>query len=114
MDDCIFCKIAAGDIPADILYRDDDIMVFRDVNPVAPTHLLVIPVTHIETIVDIPEDKASLTGDMIRVAGKMAEQEGIREKGYRLVINCGAEGGQVVPHLHVHLIGGRQLGSKLG
>ena len=114
MDDCIFCKIIAGDIPSDILYRDDEVIAFRDVNPVAPTHILVIPVQHLQTTKDIPDENTSLAGNMIRTANRLAIEEGISENGYRLVINCGEQGGQVVDHLHMHLIGGRQLSSSLG
>lgn len=114
MDDCIFCKIIAGDIPSDTLYQDDEIIAFRDVNPVAPTHILIIPVQHLVTTQDIPDDNTSLTCTMIRTANRLAEQEGISKNGYRLVINCGEQGGQVVQHLHMHLIGGRQLSSSLG
>lgn len=114
MDDCIFCKIITGDIPSDILYRDDEVLAFRDVNPVAPTHILIIPVEHLVTTQDISDDNISLTGKMIRTANRLANQEGISENGYRLVINCGEQGGQVVQHLHMHLIGGRQLSSSLG
>jgi histidine triad (HIT) family protein len=114
MDDCIFCKIIAGDIPSDILYQDDEIIAFRDVNPVAPTHVLIVPVEHLVTTQDIPDDNSSLTGKMIRTANRLVDQEGLSENGYRLVINCGEQGGQVVRHLHMHLIGGRQLSSSLG
>ena len=114
MDDCIFCKIIAGEIPSDILYRDDEVVAFRDVNPVAPTHILIIPVEHLVTTQDISDDNASLTGKMIQTANLLVSREGISENGYRLVINCGEQGGQVVQHLHMHLIGGRQLSSSLG
>jgi histidine triad (HIT) family protein len=114
MDACIFCKIIAGDIPSDILYRDDEVIAFRDVNPVAPTHILVVPVKHLVTTQDIPDDNTSLAGKMIQTANRLANQEGISGNGYRLVINCGEQGGQIVQHLHMHLIGGRQLSSSLG
>ena len=114
MDDCIFCKIIAGDITSEILYRDDEVIAFRDVNPVAPTHILIIPVEHLATTRDIPYENTSLTGKMVQTANQLAEMEGISENGYRLVINCGEQGGQVVSHLHMHLIGGRQLSSALG
>ena len=114
MDDCIFCKIISGDIPSDILYRDDEVIAFRDVNPVAPTHILIVPVEHLVTTQDIPDDNISLTCKMVQAANRLADQEGITEKGYRLVINCGEQGGQLVGHLHMHLIGGRQLSSSLG
>lgn len=114
MDDCIFCKIIAGDIPSEILYRDDEVIAFRDANPVAPTHILIIPLEHLATTRDIPDENTSLTGKMVQTANQLAEMEGISENGYRLVINCGEQGGQVVGHLHMHLIGGRQLSSALG
>jgi histidine triad (HIT) family protein len=114
MDDCIFCKIIAGDIPSDILYRDDEVIAFRDVNPVAPTHILIVPVEHLVTTQDIPDGNTSLVASMFKTANRLADQERITEKGYRLVINCGEQGGQVVEHLHMHLIGGRQLSSSLG
>jgi histidine triad (HIT) family protein len=114
MDDCIFCKIIAGDIPSDILYRDDEVIAFRDANPVAPTHILIVPVEHLVTTQDIPDVNTSLVTNMFTTANRLANQEGITENGYRLVINCGEQGGQVVGHLHMHLIGGRQLSSSLG
>ncbi len=113
MDNCIFCKIIAGDIPSAILYRDDEIIAFRDVNPVAPTHVLIVPVDHLVTIQDIPDDNSSLMNKMVQTANRLVNQEGISESGYRLVINCGEQGGQVVQHLHMHLIGGRQLSNSL-
>ena len=114
MDYCIFCKIIAGDIPSDILYRDEEVIAFRDVNPVAPTHILIIPVEHLSTTQEIPDDNTSLAVKMFQVANRLANQESISENGYRLVINCGEQGGQIVEHLHMHLIGGRQLSSSLG
>ncbi len=114
MDDCIFCKIIAGEIPSNILYRDEEVIAFRDVNPVAPTHILIIPVEHLLTTQDITDNKISLANKLIQTANRLADQEQISENGYRLVINCGEHGGQVVQHLHMHLIGGRQLSSALG
>jgi len=114
MEDCIFCKIIAGDIPADIIYRDDNILAFRDISPLAPTHLLIIPVKHIESLTEMQEAEYPVIEAMVKTAGILAEKEGIAEKGYRLVINCGAQGGQQVPHLHMHLLGGRQLTDSLG
>lgn len=114
MNDCIFCKIITGSIPGDIVYRDADIVAFRDINPVAPTHILIVPVRHMVNIGEIPEGDFTLAGKMIQVAKKLAEQEGISENGYRLVINSGEQGGQIVQHLHMHLIGGRKLSVKLG
>lgn len=112
--DCIFCKIVAGEIPADVLYQDSRVMAFRDINPVAPVHVLIIPKKHIPSLAELPESEAPLVADMVIVANKLAKDEGIAESGYRLVINSGKQGGQLVPHLHMHLIGGRQLSGALG
>ena len=112
--DCIFCQIAAGEIPIDILYQDDAVLAFPDVNPIAPTHLLIVPKKHITSLVDLSEAESSLIGDMAKAAIQLAKSEGISESGYRLVINCGEQGGQGVPHLHMHLFGGRQLSNELG
>ncbi len=112
--DCVFCKIVAGEIPANILHQDNKVVAFPDVNPLAPTHILIVPRKHLPSLAQLSEEEAPLIGDMVKVANRLAKREGISEKGYRLVINCGPEGGQGVPHLHMHLLGGRQLGSKLG
>ncbi len=112
--DCIFCKIADGEIPADILHTDEEVIAFRDINPQAPVHIVIIPGEHIATLADLPEEKSVLVGHMVEVANRLAVSEGISESGYRVVINCGQQGGQVVQHLHMHLIGGRQLADSLG
>ncbi len=112
--DCIFCKIVSGEIPTNTLYQDKEIVVFRDINPLAPTHLLIIPKKHIPSLVQVSEAEASLIGNMVNIANQLAKREGISESGYRLVINCGEQGGQVVPHLHMHLLGGRKLSGSLG
>ncbi len=110
MEDCIFCRIAAGEIPADMVYQDDRIIAFRDINPMTPTHLQIIPRKHIVTVADISDADLHLIGEMVKVANKLAKSEGVAEKGYRLVVNCGKESGQEVPHLHLHLLAGRRLG----
>ena len=112
--DCIFCKIVGGEIPAEALYRDEQVIVIRDINPQAPTHLLVLPTTHLASIREIQAENASLAGHMTVVANDMARREGVFDKGYRLAINCGEEGGQTVGHLHMHVLGGRQLSGQLG
>ena len=112
--DCIFCKIVAGDIPAETLHRDERVIVIRDINPQAPTHLLVLPTSHLPSLRDIGAENASLAGHMTVVANEMARKEGIFDNGYRLAINCGDEGGQTVGHLHMHVLGGRQLSGLLG
>ena len=109
MSDCPFCKIAAGDIPAEIVDEGDDWLAFRDLNPQAPTHILIIPRRHIETLNDLDEGSDALMGKLLRVAAEVAEGEGIAESGYRAVVNCNAGGGQSVFHLHVHLLGGRNM-----
>lgn len=107
--DCIFCKIARKEIPADILFEDNDLIAFNDINPQAPTHLLVVPKTHIPTVNDLTEDQASLVGTLTLRAQALAVERGIDRTGYRLVMNCNAQGGQTVFHIHLHLLGGRQL-----
>ena len=108
--DCIFCRIISGEIPSDILYQDEQVIAFRDINPKAPVHLLLVPREHIESLAVLSEDEASIMGHLVAVANRLAREAGISEKGYRLVVNSGPEGGQEVPHLHLHLLGGRQMG----
>ena len=112
--DCIFCQIIAGKIPSEILYQDEEVIAFRDINPQAPTHLLIIPRKHITSLADISEAESPLIGHMVNIANRLAKEEGVFERGYRLVISCGEEGGQLVPHLHMHLLGGRKLSDALG
>jgi histidine triad (HIT) family protein len=112
--DCTFCQIASGKIPADIVYQDQEIIAFRDINPKAPVHLLIIPKRHIPSLNQLTEKDLALVGRMVALASRLAQDEGLAEKGYRLAINCGKEGGQLVPHLHMHLLGGRQLSDDLG
>lgn len=104
--ECIFCRIAAGEAPSDTLYRDEEVVAFRDINPRAPVHILVIPRRHIPTVANLAPDQAVLAGRLILVANELARREGIAERGYRLLIACGRGGGQVVPHMHLHLMGG--------
>jgi histidine triad (HIT) family protein len=113
-EECIFCRIVAGEVPGDIVYQDEDFLAFRDILPKAPIHVLIIPKTHITSAAELTEGQQNLVGRLIIIAKNLAEKEGIANKGYRLVINCGPEGGQVVPHLHLHLIGGRQMDARLG
>lgn len=108
-EDTIFGKIARGEIPADIVYEDDDVVAFRDLNPQAPTHVLVVPRKPIPTLNDADAEDAELIGRLFLAAAKVARQEGFAEQGYRTLINCNAHGGQTVFHLHVHLLGGRPL-----
>ena len=111
--DCIFCRITTGEIKTELLHQDDKMIAFRDINPLAPTHVLIVPRKHIPSLAKLSGDEAPLIGSMVNIANRLARSEGIAERGYRLVINCGREGGQGVAHLHMHLLGGCQLGSKL-
>ncbi len=112
--DCIFCQIASGKIPADVLHKDDKVIAFRDINPLAPTHVVIIPRKHIPALADLSNEDLPLISHMVKVANDLALAEGIADKGYRITVNCGAEGGQLVGHLHMHLMGGRKLSDKLG
>ena len=108
-EDCIFCKIVAKEIPTELLYQDDLVTAFRDIEPAAPVHILIVPNKHIASMNAASADDQSLLGHLLLVAQKLAVQEGIAESGYRLVINTGSDGGQVVYHLHLHLMGGKPL-----
>lgn len=110
MSDCIFCKIVAGDIPANKVYEDEHVVAFHDLNPQAPVHMLVIPKKHISTSNDIQPDDAELVGRMFLAAQQIARDKGISESGYRKVMNCNAEAGQTVFHIHLHVLGGRPMG----
>ena len=109
-DDCIFCGIRDGDVPSKVLYRDDHCFVIRDISPQAPTHLLVIPVQHFTYLTELTKDFYPTLGAMFSAARETAGSQGISADGYRLVINQGEDGGQVVPHLHLHVLGGKSLG----
>ena len=110
MSDCLFCKIIAGDIPADIVYESETAIAFRDINPQAPTHVLVIPRKHIATINDIKPDDEKIVGSLYSAAREIATAEGFADEGYRAVMNCNEAAGQTVFHIHLHLLGGRGLG----
>ena len=109
MSETIFSKIIKRELPADIIYEDDEVLAFRDISPQAPVHVLIIPRVEIKTVNDIRPEQAELIGKMVLVAQKIADDEGIAEDGYRVVINCNRHGCQVVFHLHMHLLGGKQL-----
>ncbi|PCS22713.1 HIT domain-containing protein [Candidatus Enterovibrio escicola] len=112
-EETIFSKIIRKEIPADVVYQDDLVTAFRDITPIAPHHLLIIPNKLIPTINDLEEDDEAAMGRMFTVARKLAKEEGIDKDGYRLIINCNAHGGQEIYHVHMHLVGGRLLGSML-
>ena len=109
MTDCLFCKIASGELNADVIFETDDVLAFRDINPQAPTHVLVIPKRHISTINELKETDADLVGKLYLAAKDIARQEGTEEAGYRTVMNCNAAAGQTVFHIHLHVLGGRQM-----
>ena len=112
--DCIFCKIVAGEIPSNKVYEDEQVLAFRDIAPLAPVHILVIPKEHIPSFAAINEDNAALVAHIMVVAAKIAREEGLDEGGYRIVSNCGEAAGQTVPHLHFHILGGEKLRVDLG
>jgi histidine triad (HIT) family protein len=107
--DCIFCKIAAGEMDSDLVYEDEDCVAFRDINPQAPTHILVIPRKHIVGLAEVGAADGALLGKLLLVATEIAEDEGLRESGYRVVVNWGRDGGMAVNHLHIHVLGGRAM-----
>ena len=108
--DCLFCRIAAGQIPATVVYEDEHLVAFRDISPKAPTHILVIPREHVTSLEGAADHHGELLGRVLLAARDLARSEGIAEDGYRTVLNTGADGGQTVHHLHLHLLGGRGLG----
>ena len=109
MTDCLFCKMISGEIMPDTVYEDDDVLAFRDINPQAPTHVLVVPKQHVPTLNDLDAESAALVGKMMLAAVRIARQEGFAEQGYRTVMNCNDHGGQTVFHIHLHLLGGRVM-----
>ena len=111
---CIFCEIAAGRVPSDKVYQDEQVIAFRDISPQAPKHILIMPKAHIPSLNDLKTSHEKLIAHLILVAVDLAKKEGIADKGYRLAVNCGPDGNQIVPHLHFHLVGGRKLDGMLG
>lgn len=110
MSDCLFCRLAAGEIPATIVYEDERVLAFKDITPQAPTHILVIPRRHIGTLNDLTPGDDSLVGELTRRAAAIAKEQGLADRGYRVLFNCNADAGQTVFHIHMHLVGGRRLG----
>ena len=108
-DNCLFCKIIAGEIPSTEVYRDEDVFAFEDINPAAPTHALVIPIKHLQDVAEAEEEDAELLGKLMLAANRIADEKGLGEDGFRYIINTGRHGGQTVFHLHLHIIGGRQM-----
>ena len=113
MENCIFCKIIRGEIPSPKVYEDDEILAFNDVNPVTPIHILVIPKKHINSLADMKSEDEKLVGRIYGVINKIAEDKGFKEEGFRVIVNCGKNGGQEVMHLHFHILAGKQLGEKI-
>ena len=112
-NDCIFCKIIKGDIPSSKVYEDEEILAFNDINPAAPIHVLVIPKKHIKSLADMQDGDEKIISKIYKVINEIAEKQGFEEKGYRVIVNCGKDGGQEVGHLHFHLLAGKQLGEKI-
>ena len=112
MNDCLFCKIAAAEIPSTCLYNDDDVYAFRDINPQMPVHFLVIPKQHIDSVAAITAENSAVVAKCFEVIAKLAAQEGLTS-GYRVISNCGDDAGQTVHHLHFHVLGGAPMGEKL-
>lgn len=113
MNDCIFCKIIDKEIPSEIVYEDEEIFAFKDINPSAPVHILIVPKKHIEKLTKIQEDDERTIGRIYGVINKIAKEQNIFDRGYRVIVNCGKDGGQIINHLHFHLIGGKKLGAKI-
>ncbi len=110
MEDCLFCKIVAGDIPSTKVYEDDKVYAFNDIEPQAPIHIIIVPKMHISSSNELTDDNAEVIGHIFAVAAKIAKEKGFAEKGWRIVNNCGEDGGQTVGHIHFHLLAGRNLG----
>ena len=113
MEDCIFCKIINKEIPSEIIYEDEEIISFKDINPAAPVHVLVIPKKHIEKITDLKQEDEAVIGKIFTAINKVAEKVGVAEEGFRVIANCGENGGQEVKHIHFHILGGKKLGEKI-
>ena len=113
MNNCLFCKIVKGEIPSEKVYEDEEILAFKDINPAAPIHILVIPKKHIESLAYIEKEDETLIGKIYGVINQIAKEQGIKEKGYRVIVNCGEDGGQEVMHLHFQLLAGTKLGEKI-
>ena len=109
MAECLFCRIVAGQIPATIVYQNDDVVAFKDITPQAPAHVLVVPRRHVASLNDLGPDDDALVGQMVRAAAAIAKDQGHADRGYRTVFNCNADAGQTVFHIHLHLLGGRKM-----
>ena len=112
-ENCVFCKIIKGEIPSSKVYEDEEILAFKDINPAAPIHILVIPKKHIKSLAEMQEGEEKIIAKIYKVINEIAEKQDFKEKGYRVIVNCGKDGGQEVEHLHFHLLGGKELGEKI-
>lgn len=113
MSDCIFCKIINKEIPSKIVYEDEKVIAFNDVNPAAPIHILVVPKKHIETLLDVSDEDSAIISHTYKVINKIAKQEDFAQNGFRVITNCGRDSGQEVMHIHFHVLGGKKLGDKI-
>lgn len=113
MKDCIFCKIVRGEIPCNKVYETKELLAFDDINPMAPTHVIIIPKEHIATLMDVKNGGANIMGNIVSAVQEVAKIKGINEKGFRMTINCNEDGGQIIFHLHVHVLGGKRLKDEL-
>lgn len=113
MDDCVFCKIIKGEIPSEKVYEDEDVIAFKDINPVTPIHILVIPKKHIESLAHMQKEDEAIVGKIYGVINKIAEEKGFKDNGYRVIVNCGKDAGQEVMHLHFHVLAGAKFGDKI-
>lgn len=113
-NECIFCQIVAGQIPSKLIYQDEEMVAFPDINPLAPKHILIVPRLHFASLAELPPGREALVSHLLLVARELARKEGIDRSGYRLVLNSGRDGDQTIPHIHLHLLGGRHLSSQLG
>ncbi len=113
MEDCVFCKIIKGEIPSEKVYEDEETIAFKDIQPAAPIHILVIPKKHIETLLDVKEEDSHLIAHIYQVINKIAKDMEIDKEGFRVIVNCGKDSGQEVMHIHFHLLAGRKLGAKI-
>ncbi len=113
MKNCLFCKIIKGEIPAEIIWQNDEIFAFKDIHPLAPVHILIIPKKHISSVIELQDSDEKLMGKMIMAAKMLAEKQGIAKNGYKLLFRVGSHGGQEVPHIHLHLLGGAKLSENI-
>ncbi len=113
MEECLFCKIIKGDIPSNKVYEDDEFLACHDINPAAPIHILVIPKKHIKSLADLEKGDEQLMGKIYGIINKIAEEHNFKQDGYRVIVNCGRNGGQEVMHLHFHVLAGKKLGEKI-